>query len=90
MVMKLGMGHYVFNLYKVYINDDPKLTLTYFMTMSNFGKSCFVLMVAQISGEHSRTISSLVKYKTEFGHVTLKFKFVEINESRKINRNHLM
>ena len=54
MVMKLGLGHYVFKLYKVYIyvDDDPKLTLTYFVTMSNVGKTCFVLIVAPISGEH--------------------------------------
>ena len=28
LVMKLCMGHYVLKLYKVYINDDPGLTLT--------------------------------------------------------------
>ena len=40
MVMKLGMNHYVINLYKVYINDDRELTMTYFTTMLN-GKTCF-------------------------------------------------
>ena len=34
MILKLGMEHYVLKLYKVYINDDLELTLTYFMTMS--------------------------------------------------------
>ena len=28
MIMKLGMEHNVLKLYKVYINDDPELTLT--------------------------------------------------------------
>ena len=37
MIMKLGMEHYVLKLYKVYINDDPELTLTQFKTMSNWG-----------------------------------------------------
>ena len=45
--MKLGMEHYVLKLYKVYIciNDDPELTLTHFMTISNFAKLVFVLIV---------------------------------------------
>ena len=30
---------------KVYINDDPELTFTYFMTMSNLSKLVFVLVV---------------------------------------------
>ena len=36
--MKLGMEPYVLKLYKVYINDDSELTLTYFKTMSNLTK----------------------------------------------------
>ena len=35
------MEHYVLKLYKVYINDDPELTLTYFTTMSNLAKIVF-------------------------------------------------
>ena len=42
MFIKLGMGHYVLKLYKVYINDDPVLTLTHFNTMSNLAKLGFV------------------------------------------------
>ena len=45
MIMKLGMGQYVFKLYKLYINDDPELTLTYFTTMSNLAKLVFVFIV---------------------------------------------
>ena len=41
--MIFGMDHYVLKLYKVYINDDPELTLTYFETMSNLAKLAFVL-----------------------------------------------
>ena len=43
MIMKLGMEHYVLKLYKVYINDDPDLTLTHFKTiiMSNLAKPVF-------------------------------------------------
>ena len=33
-------------LYKVYINDDPELTLTHFKTMSNLAKHVFILTVA--------------------------------------------
>ena len=42
MIMKLGMEHYVLKLYKVYINDDPELTLTYFKMVANSGKLVFV------------------------------------------------
>ena len=46
MIMKLGMESYVLKLYKVFINDDPELTLRHFKTMSNFEKLVFVLTVA--------------------------------------------
>ena len=36
MTLKLGMKHQGLKLYKVYINDDPGLTLTYFMARSNW------------------------------------------------------
>ena len=45
MIMKLCMEQYVLKLYKVYINDDPELTLTHFKTMSNLAKLVFVLTV---------------------------------------------
>ena len=45
MILKFGMEHYVLMLYKVYKNDDPELTLTHFMTMSNLAKLVFVLIV---------------------------------------------
>ena len=50
MIMKLDMGHYVLKLYKVYINDDPELTLTYFTTTSNLAKPVFVLTVGPAIG----------------------------------------
>ena len=36
MIMKLGMHHQGLKLYKVYINDDPGLTMTHFMARSNW------------------------------------------------------
>ena len=45
MILKHGMQHQGLKLYKVYINDDPKLTLTYFTTITNFAKLDFVLIV---------------------------------------------
>ena len=36
MILKLGMLHLGLELYKAYINDDPGLTLTYFMARSNW------------------------------------------------------
>ena len=35
MTLKLGMRYVDLKLYKVYLNDDPGLTLTYFTTRSN-------------------------------------------------------
>ena len=34
MILKLGMKHLEMELYKVYINHDPGMTLTYFMARS--------------------------------------------------------
>ena len=36
MILKLGMYHWGLQLYKLYINDDPALTLTYYMARSNW------------------------------------------------------
>ena len=40
MILKLGMQHRGIKLYKVYINDDPGLTLTYFTARSNWLVMC--------------------------------------------------
>ena len=45
MIIKLCMKQYVVKVYKVYINDDPELTLTDFKTMLNLEKLVFVLTV---------------------------------------------
>ena len=34
MILKLGMKHQGMELYKVYVNHDPGMTLTYFMARS--------------------------------------------------------
>ena len=36
MILKLGIQHHGLKLYKVYINDDPGLTLIYFTARSNW------------------------------------------------------
>ena len=36
MILKLGMYHCELKLYKLCINDDPGLTLTYFTARSNW------------------------------------------------------
>ena len=62
MIMKLGMKHYVLKLYKVYINNDPELTLTNFTAMSNVAK-----LVLYLYSRHRyqvsvyRTIGPLVR-----------------------------
>ena len=34
MILKLGMKHQAMELYKVYVNHDPGMTLAYFMSRS--------------------------------------------------------
>ena len=40
--LELGMYHWGLKLYKIYINDDPGLTLTYFTARSNLVPYAFV------------------------------------------------
>ena len=42
MILKLGMQHRGLKLYKVYMNSDPGLTLTYFTARSNLVPYAFV------------------------------------------------
>ena len=42
MTLKLGMQHRVHEYYQVYSNDDPGLTMTYFMTRSNLVRYAFI------------------------------------------------
>ena len=41
MILKLGMQHRGPKVYKVYINDDPGMTLTYFTPRSNLATYAF-------------------------------------------------
>ena len=41
MILKLDMQHRGLMVYKVYINDDPGLILTYFMARSNLAAYAF-------------------------------------------------
>ena len=41
MILKLGMQHRGLKLYRVCINGDPVLTLTYFMAWSNLVTCAF-------------------------------------------------
>ena len=42
MILKSGMKHQVCKYYQVFSNDDPGLTLTYFMARSNLLPYAFV------------------------------------------------
>ena len=42
MILKLGIQHWRLELYKVCINDDPGLTLTYFTARSNLEIEAFL------------------------------------------------
>ena len=40
MILKRGMKHRGLKAYKVYINDDPRVVLTYFYDKVRFGRLC--------------------------------------------------
>ena len=42
MALEVGMRHSILECYQVYSNDDPELTLTYFMARSNLVPYAFV------------------------------------------------
>ena len=42
MTLKFSMKHYVLEYYKVYSNDDPGLTMTYFTARSNLIPYAFI------------------------------------------------
>ena len=61
MILKLGMQHRGLKLYKVYINGDPGLTLTYFTARSKwvaYTFECGKLLQSHLMGENlqQRTI----------------------------------
>ena len=43
MILKLGMDHQGLKVYKVCINDNPGLTITYFTAWSNLVNDVYVL-----------------------------------------------
>ena len=52
MILKLGMKHLGMELYKVYVNHDPRVTLTFFTPMHLIGEKigkCH-LMVGNLLG----------------------------------------
>ena len=54
MILKLGMQHQGLKFQKVYINDDPGLTLTYFTARSNWVAYTFewgILFQSHFMGE---------------------------------------
>ena len=61
MILKVGMYYRGLKLYKVYINDDPGMTLTYFTARSNWAAYSFEwekLLQSHLMGENlqQRTI----------------------------------
>ena len=64
MIMKLGMYHWGLKFYKVYINDDPGLTLTYFVAMSNWVICTFEwgkLLKSHLIGENLQQMTILTE-----------------------------
>ena len=59
MTLKLGMQHRVLEYYQVYSNDDPGLTLTYFMARSNLVPYAFVWEKGKTL-DFSETITALL------------------------------
>ena len=65
MILKLGMYHLGLKPYKVYINDDPGLTLTYFTARSNWVTCTFEwgnLLQSHIMEENLQQRTILIEY----------------------------
>ena len=59
MILKLAMDHHGLKVYKMYINDDPGLTLTYFTASTNVVKIALCAS-DQCQGSVYRTVDPLV------------------------------
>ena len=61
MILKLGMLHQGLKLYKVYISDDPGLTLTYLTARSNWVAYTFEWEKHHLMGENSKQRTKLTE-----------------------------
>ena len=60
MMLKLGMQHQRLKLYKVYINDDPGMTLTYCATRSN--RVAYTFDTKVFDGENLQQMTKMTEY----------------------------
>ena len=81
MTLKVGMQHRVLVYYQVCSNDDPVLTLTYFMAGSNLVPYAFVWGIRAVAGQHSSLELSFAnktkmffRAKKEKNHWTVKYR----------------
>ena len=76
MTLKLGMQQRVPNYYQVCSNDDPRLTLAYFTTMSNLPPCAFVWEKVKTM-DFSETI---VVYDIKVGRCSKLYKYMKLYE----------
>ena len=60
MTLKLGMQHRVLEYYEACSNDDPGLTLTYFMARSNLVPYAFVWEKGKTLDFFQKLLSSMI------------------------------
>ena len=53
MILKFGMQHRTLKVYKVYINDDPVMTLTYLrkVKLAAYAFKCLKLLQSHLKGK---------------------------------------
>ena len=71
MILKFGMYHWGLKLYKVYINDDPGLTLTYFTV--NFMLSFAFSVLNNNDGRHVYQSNSLMQGSPSVPYVQIEY-----------------
>ena len=71
MILKLGMQHRALELYKICINGDPVLILTYFTARSNWLPACL----------NGKNCYKVIKWKETFQQINRRFIFLR----KKIN-----
>ena len=65
MILKLGMKHQGMEVYKVCINHDPVMTLTFFYGAVNLGRLCIVMGENCLNSFEGQNLQSFGKW-TEF------------------------
>ena len=64
-VLKFGMQHRGFKIYKVYINDNPGLTMTYLLARSNLDACAFAFEKENLQSYLMGNLQQMIMIKSK-------------------------